>query len=78
MKPVCPSRKEGQKLVAAFYVSLKKRTDEKLIKAHYRAVKIGIMGVPAQAVYVPALRNLLKDRFDKDFIAVEEGVLDLG
>jgi len=78
MKHVFTSGKGDQKLFLEFYDSLKDLTDESLIEAYHKQMRLGMTGVHAQAVYVLALRKVMKDRFGKDFISFEGGVLDLG
>lgn len=78
MKHVFSSGKGDQKLLLEFYDSLKDLTDERLIEAYHKQMRLGMTGVHAQAVYVLALRKVMKDRFGKDFISFEEGVLGLG
>ena len=41
-------------------------------------MRLGMTKVHAQDAYVLALRNLIKDRFGMDFIAVEGVIIDLG
>lgn len=78
MKHVITARQGDQKLFSAFYDRLTALSDEKLIEAYYREVNLGITGVHAQAVYVLALRKVMKERFGKNFIAADGEVLDLG
>ncbi len=77
MKHVFTSREGDQKLFLEFYERLKELSDEKLIEAYYREIRIGMTGVHAQAVYVLALRKLMKGRFGKRVISLEGGVIDL-
>lgn len=77
MKHVFTSRAGDQKLFAGFYDSLKDLNDKGLIERYHRQMKLGLTGVHAQAVYVLALRKVMKDRFGKDLIPFEGGVLDL-
>lgn len=78
MKHVFTSGEGDQNLFLEFYDSLKNHNDEGLIEAYHRQMRLGMTGVHAQAVYVLALRKVMKDRFGKDFISFEAGVLDLG
>jgi hypothetical protein len=78
MKHVFTSGEGDQKLFLKYYDSLKNLNDKRLIEAYHREMRIGMTGVHAQAVYVLALRKVMKDRFGKDIISFEGGVLDLG
>ena len=78
MKHVFTSGEGDQKQFLEFYDRLKDLNDEKLIEAYYRQMRLGMTGVHAQAVYVLALRKVMKDRFGKDFISFERGMIDLG
>jgi hypothetical protein len=77
MKHVFTSREGDQNQFLEYYDRLKELSDERLIKTYYMEVKVGMTGVHAQAVYVLALRKVMKDRFGKDFISFEGGALDL-
>ena len=78
MKHVFTSREGDKTLFLEFYNSLKDLNDKRLIEAYHKQMKLGMTGVHAQAVYVLALRKVIKDRFGKNFISFEGGVIDLG
>ena len=78
MKHVFTSWEGNQELVAKFYDRLKALNDEQLIEAYHKHIRLGLTGVHAQAVYVLALKKVMKNRFGKDIIAVAGGVIDLG
>jgi len=78
MKHVFTSGEGDQKLFLEFYDRLKNLNDEGLIEAYHRQMRLGMTGVHAQAVYVLALKKVMKGRFGKDFIPLEGGVIDLG
>ncbi|MFT6795008.1 MAG: hypothetical protein ACJART_000139 [Maribacter sp.] len=78
MKHVFTSREGDQELFLTYYDRLKALNDEQLIEAYHKQIRLGLTGVHAQAVYVLALKKLMKNRFGKDCIALAGGVLDLG
>lgn len=78
MKHVFTSWEGDQELFLTYYDRLKALNDEGLIEAYHRQMKLGMTGVHAQAVYVLALKKVMKDRFGKDFIPVAGGIIDLG
>ncbi|MGY8914032.1 MAG: hypothetical protein ACKVJF_02990 [Flavobacteriales bacterium] len=75
MEHVFTSGEGDQKLFLKFYDNLKELTDEKLIEAYHREMRIGMTGVHAQAVFVLALREVMKDRFGKSLIQIEDGIV---
>lgn len=78
MKHVFTFGEGDQELFLTYYDRLKALNDEQLIEAYYREVNLGMTGVHAQAVYVLALKKVMKDRFGKDIIVVEGEIIDLG
>jgi hypothetical protein len=57
----------------------KELSDKELIKAYHRQVRTHITGVHAQALYLLALRKVMKQRFGKSPITLKDGsILDLG
>ena len=78
MKHVFTSWEGDQELFLKFYDRLKALNDEQLIEAYHKQIRLGMTGVHAQAVYVLALKKLIKNRYGKDIIAVAGGGIDLG
>jgi hypothetical protein len=77
MKHVFTPWEGDEDLFADYYGHLKALDDENLIEAYYKQKRLGMTGVHAQAVYVLALRKVMKERFGKDVIPMQGGVIDL-
>jgi hypothetical protein len=78
MKHVFTTKKGDQNLFLKYYDRLEELSDENLIEVYFRESRIGMTGVHAQAVYILALRKVMKHRFGKSFISLNGRVIDLG
>jgi hypothetical protein len=61
--------------VVELYENLKKSSKAELVASYNNAVRIGIVGVHAQALHLIALNWSFKDAFQKSPIKIEENVL---
>lgn len=78
MKHIHINREGDGDLYKRFYDRFKADSDQELIEAYQQQLKTGITGVHAQAVYLLALRAVMKERFGKSPITLDDGnVIDL-
>ena len=78
MKHVFIPREGDEERFLDYENHFKKFSDQELIESCQKQVRCSITGVHAQAVYLVALRKVMKERFGKSLISLEGGVIDLG
>lgn len=73
MKHVFISREGDEEHFVDNVSHFRKKSDQELIEAYHREARIGITGVHAQAVYLLALRTVMKERFGESPVTLEDG-----
>ena len=75
MKYVFISREGDQETFRTFYKNLEAFPNEILLEQYNREVKIGIVGVHAQALKLLALRKIFLERFGESPIIFEDNMV---
>jgi hypothetical protein len=73
MKHVFTSRKGDQELFSGYYTRFLALSDQELLDSYTRQVRTGLTGVHAQAVYLLALRKVMKERFGESPVTLGDG-----